>query len=84
MINEGYYVHEDVVKSLLIIQERYSELSQRTFKVVGHYPIAPSTLGPVSERIISDNEYMHKHESDQSLIISTVHHLHVDVRDFYL
>lgn len=48
VVNEGCYIYEDNIRQLLLIGEKYSEISHRTFKVVGQYPIALSTLGPVS------------------------------------
>lgn len=52
LVNEGNYINSRTIKALMIEAKQYERDGDRAFKVIGQYPITPSTLGPVSRRTI--------------------------------
>lgn len=48
MLNKGSYIAPNVIHSIVLEATEFELTTSRAFNILGQYPIAPSTIGPVS------------------------------------
>lgn len=49
IVNEGSYIETKILQSLLLEISQYEDVSDRSFKIIGQYPITPTKVGEVSD-----------------------------------